>query len=100
MAKEIIYDKFGNSIYLTDERWNHIVEFHEEMFNYKKHLLKTLKVGKRKQDPLDPSIYTYYHKFSDLEQGFNYIIVVVKFGFKETYEPNNFVLTAYQKFIY
>lgn len=100
MAKETISDKYSNLIYLTDERWNHIVEFHEEMLNYKKHLLKTLKMGKRKQDPYDPSLYTYYHEFNDLEQGFNQIIVVVKFGFTKTFESNNFVLTAYQKFVY
>ena len=100
MAKETIYDKNGNLIYLTDERWNHILEFHEEMFNYKKHLLKTLRTGKRKQDPYDPSLYSYYHKFDDLEEGFNQVIVVVKFGFTKTYEPNNFVLTAFQKLIY
>ena len=39
------------------------------MVNYKPHLLKTLRIGKRKQDPHDPSIYTYYHKFDDLEDG-------------------------------
>ena len=100
MAIETIYDKHGNLIYLTDERWNHIVEFHEEMLNYKKDLIKTLRFGKRKQDPYDPSIYTYYHEFGDLERGFNHIIVVVKFGFTKTIELNNFVLTAYQKFIY
>ena len=75
-------------------------EFHEEMLNYKQHLLKTLRIGKRKQDTYDPSLYSYYHKFDDLEEGFNHIIVVVKFGLTRTYEPNNFVLTAFQKFLY
>jgi hypothetical protein len=31
MAPEVIDDKLGNEIYLTDERWEHIVETHEEM---------------------------------------------------------------------
>ena len=100
MAKETILDRYGNLIYLTNERWNHIIEFHEEMLNYKEYLLKTIKLGKRKQDPYDPSLYIYYREFNDLEQGFNHIIVVVKFGLTKTFESNNFVLTAYQKFIY
>lgn len=32
MAIETVYDKNGNLIYLTDERWNHILEFHHENF--------------------------------------------------------------------
>lgn len=100
MAKQFVRDKNGNLIYLTDERWEHIIEFHPEMLNYKQHIFTTIKKGKRKQDPLDPTLYTYYHEFDDLEKGFNYVIVIVKFGFNEFYESNNFVLTAFQKLIY
>src|SRR5712692_9668026 len=101
--KELVYDKKGNPIYLTNERWQHIIEYHEEMIGYKDHLLLTLKKGRRRQDPIDPSIYTYYRRFGDLEVGFNHVIVIVKFGMiildgKEA--PNNFVLTAYQKFLH
>ncbi len=88
---------------MTDERWEHIVEFHEEMIGYKEHLFLTLKRGKRRQDPLDGSIYTYSHRFGDLQAGFNHVIVVVKFGMiimNDKKVPNNFVLTAYQKFLY
>jgi len=100
MAKLLIRDINGNHIYLTDERWEHIIEFHPEMVNYKQHLLTTIKIGKRKQEPLDPTTYTYYREFADLEKGFNHVIVIVKFGLTEFYEANNFVLTAFQKFIY
>jgi len=100
MSKKFARDRKGNLIYLTDERWNHILEFHPEMLNYKEHLFTTLNIGKRKQDSLDQSIYTYYHNFVNLEKGFNHVVVIVKFGFTIAYEPNNFVLTAYQKFIY
>ena len=79
MAKEKVLDRNGNLIYLTDERWNHIIEIHPEMLNYKKHLFSTLRTGKRKQDPLDSSLYTYYCNFNNLEKGFNQVIVVVKF---------------------
>lgn len=95
-----VYDRLGNPIYLTDERWMHITEFHQEMMDYKDHLLSTLKKGRRRQDPLDPSLYIYYHPFDDLEKGYNHIVVIVKFDLQETVEgevPNNFVLTAYQK---
>jgi len=100
MARKVVFDGNGNEIYLTNERWNHIIEFHPEMVNYQKHLFATLRKGKRKQDPIDPSLYTYYCNFNDLEKGYNHVIVVVKFGFTPMFEPNNFILTAYQKFIY
>lgn len=96
-----IYDRLGNPIYLTDERWLHITEFHQEMRDYKEHLLTTLKKGRRRQDPFDSSLYTYYCPFDDLEEGYNHIVVIVKFEFQETtggIVPNNFVLTAYQKY--
>ena len=100
MAKQFLRDKKGNLIYLTDERWRHIIEFHPEMLKYKKHIFTTIKTGKRKQDLVDQTIYTYYNEFNDLEKGFNYVIVIVKFGLTEFYESNNFILTAFQKFIY
>jgi len=100
MPKQFVRDKKGNLIYLTYERWRHIIEFHPEMLNFKEHIFTTIKTGKRKQDPIDPTIYTYYNAFNDLEKGFNYVIVIVKFGITESYESNNFILTAFQKFIY
>ena len=29
MARQRTYDRLGNEIYLTDERWTHIIETHE-----------------------------------------------------------------------
>ena len=100
MAKQLIQDKSGNTIYLTDERWHHIIEFHPEMLGHQQHLIATIRTGKRIQDSLDPSIYTYYRNFDNLEKGYNHLIVIVKFGFDSDGEPNNFILTAWQKFIY
>jgi hypothetical protein len=100
MANQFIHDKSGNTIYLTDERWQHIMEFHSEMIGYQQRMLDTVRTGKRKQDSIDPSIYTYYHRFDDLESGYNHIVVIVKFGVNYRGEPNNFILTAWQKFIY
>lgn len=96
--KEFVRDRNGNIIYLTMERWEHITKFHPEMINYRKQLLFTIKKGQRKQDSLDHSLYIYYHPFKSLERGFNHIVAIVKFGLNYQSNPNNFILTAYQKF--
>jgi hypothetical protein len=51
--RETVRDRYGNEIYLTDERWRHIIEQHPEMVNYKLHLFKTLRDAKRKQHHLE-----------------------------------------------
>jgi len=40
----VVRDRYGNGIYLTDERWKHIVEpmNHPEMSAYEEHLKETL----------------------------------------------------------
>ena len=89
--------------YLTDERWEHLIEFHEEMRGYRDHLLATLRRGRRRQDPLDPTVYSFIHPFEDLEHGYTHVVVIVKFSVRETSQGivrNNFVLTAYQKTFY
>ena len=99
MAREIITDRWGNEIYLTDERWQHILETHEEMANFRGHLLETLRTGQRRQDVFDPHKYKYSKKFTDLPDDFTHVIVVVKLSRQITTRgemPNNFVLTAYQ----
>jgi hypothetical protein len=70
------------------------------MFNYKSHLLKTLRDGKRKQHHLKLDVFVYTKRFKDLEPGMTRVVVIVKFGLKSKGAvgiPNNFVLTAYQK---
>jgi hypothetical protein len=51
MARESVSDRWGNEIYLTDERWDHIVETHDEMMDYRSHVLMTVRTGQRDQDP-------------------------------------------------
>ncbi len=97
MMKQTVTDRYGNPIYLTDERWQHIVDTHPYMVGYKDPLFQTLRTGRRKQDPFDLTKYKYDKRFADLEIGFNHMIVVVKC---ERAKDNNFVLTAYQTFIY
>lgn len=98
-----IHDRWNNAIYLTDERWEHILEFHEEMADFRDELFTTLKQGRRRQDSLDPSIYIYFHPFDHLPGDNTHIVAVVKFATRATTaeeRPNNFVLTAYPKTIF
>jgi hypothetical protein len=99
----IVHDRWGNPIYLTDERWEHILEFHEEMVDFRDELFTTLKQGRRIQEPLDPFVYTYFHPFDYLPGDNTHIIAIVKFTSQSTRGkevPNNFVLTAYHKTLY
>ena len=98
MAREWVADRWGNEIYLTDERWLHIVETHDEMVNYRGHLFVTVRTGRRQQDAFDSNKYS--KRFTDLPEEFTHVVIVVKFSHriaKHNVEfPNNFVLTAYQ----
>ena len=78
-----VTDRSGNSIYLTDERWRHIMDDdnHPEMDGYRDRVLDVLRRGRRRYDDLNPN---------------NMIVVIVKFGFDIEGRPNNFVLTSYQ----
>jgi hypothetical protein len=51
-----VQDRDGNPIYLTEERWQHIVEAdnHSEMADYENHLKTTIQQGLRRQEPLNP----------------------------------------------
>src|SRR5215475_8836637 len=83
MAQERMHDKFGNEIYLTEERWEHIVETHEEMAGYRDRIFTTLRTGRRRQDTLDPNKYKYSKRFTDLPEDFTHVVVVVKFTQRE-----------------
>lgn len=98
-----VRDHFGNEIYLTRERWEHIVEpiNHPEMEEFEEHLKKTIQSGKRKQDTLNPQKYRYVKAFENLAEDNTHIIAIVLFRFKEGEvgepAPNNYIVTAYQK---
>ena len=46
----VVRDGYGNDIYLTQERWQHIVApmGHPEMSDYEEHLKETIRSGRRK----------------------------------------------------
>jgi hypothetical protein len=101
-----VYDRDGNPIYLTEERWLHITEVtgHPELADYEDELKKTIQKGRRQQEPLNPRKYRYAHQFDDLPEEFNYIIAVVVFGLDVDAQgmttPNNWIATAFMKNIH
>ena len=84
-----VTDKWGNLIELTDERWQHILENHWELREYRDTILETVQTGRRKQSPIDPYKYTYYKDFDSLPHNYTRIVVIVKLL------RNNFIITAY-----
>ncbi|MDQ1351547.1 MAG: hypothetical protein QG657_1851 [Acidobacteriota bacterium] len=101
----IVEDRYGHPIYLTQERWDHITADtnHPELKSYEEYLKITLKKGQRRQEPLNPRKYRYLHRFDDLPDDINYMVVIVLFGFdvdeKGQTIPNNFVATSFFKHI-
>jgi hypothetical protein len=100
-----IYDRYGNNIYITEERWEHIIdpENHPEMEECEDELKETIRSGRRSQDPLNPQKYRYSMAFDDLPFGNTHIVAIILCRFKEgkNGQPvsNNYVVTAYQKVI-
>ena len=94
--RQIVTDRLGHEIYLTDERWSHICEEHFEMRRYRKRVLDTVKGGRRFQDSVRPEVYLYHRTYPDLPHGNTSIVVVVRFGLYPNGTENNFILTAYQ----
>jgi hypothetical protein len=98
-----VKDRFGNSIYLTQERWEHIIESinHPEMEEYEEELKETIKSGTRKQDTLNPQKYRYSKDFDKLPAHNTHIVAIVLFSVRESdvgeIISNNFIVTAYQK---
>ena len=73
------------------------------MLAYEDYLKLTLEKGRRRQEPLNPRKYRYFHSFDDLPDDVNHIVVIVLFGYDIDEEgqtvPNNFVATAFFKYI-
>jgi hypothetical protein len=67
----------------------------------KRNSSKRFQHGNRKQDLLNPLKYRYLKAFDYLPKDNTHLIAIVLFRFRETEagqpEPNNYVVTAYQK---
>lgn len=103
MSKWTVQDRYGNTIYFTEERWQHILESRPELEPFFDQFLDTVCKGRRHQDLLIPNKYRYYKKFYELLPENNHLIVVVIFKVQldedGEYAPNNFVLTGWANYI-
>jgi hypothetical protein len=100
MTRWTVVDRQGREIYLTQERWDHIVSKHAELKGRRNDILTTIRLGRRKQSQHDPATYIYYRRVHDLPGPYNTILVFVAFRYtflSDTNEqvPNNFVTTAW-----
>ena len=71
-----VRDRYGNPVYLTQERWEHIVceTNHPEIEAYEDYLKMTVKHGRRRQEPLNPRKYRYTSSFQDLPDAANTVV--------------------------
>ena len=97
-----VRDRYGNEIYLTHERWEHIIEAdnHPEMAELEAEIRATTVRGRRQRAPGHPEKFIYAMAFNNLPFGASHIEVVVLFrseydGELQQRVKNNFVLTAY-----
>lgn len=104
MSKWTVHDRWGNEIYLTEERWQHILERHDELTDLLDEVLETLRRGKRRQEALDLNRYRYRRRCDALLPEFNHIVIAVVFRYQvqadATQKPNNFVTSAWGVDIY
>ena len=96
-----VHDRDGNPIYLSQERWSHIVgsDNHPELEDFEEHLKTTIRQGHRRQEPLNPRRFRYVVAFDDLPDDSNHVVAIVLFGFgiddQGRTKANNFVATAF-----
>ncbi len=97
----IQHDRFGNEIYLTYERWTHIIDpdNHSEVKSFLNDVAETIRTGRRRQDPYDPNSYQYYLSHPNLPDGNTHLVVCVRFrwstGPDSIVREEKFVTTAY-----
>lgn len=98
MTKQTVQDRWGNEIYLTEERWQHILERHDELIGLLNEVLETLRKGRRTQEALAPNRYRYRRPCAVRPPEFNHIVVATVFRYKTqsdgTLLANNFVTSA------
>jgi len=103
VTKWTVRDRLENEIYLTEERWRHILESRPEMEPFLDEFLETIRTGRRKQDSLLPDKFFYHKRFEVLLPENNHLVSVVLFRFRTaadgTSQPNNFVVSGWMKYI-
>jgi len=91
MERWTVYDRQGREIYLTVERWQHIITRHKPLINQLDEVLNTIRSGRRHQDPQQPFKYFYQKRCNKLNGNYNSITVVIVFFA----DSNNYVVTAW-----
>jgi hypothetical protein len=99
-----LYDRYGNKIYMTTERWLHAQEKRPWLSDYLDEVLATIRYGRRQQDPLNPQKYKYYRPISSLEPDYNHLVAIVLFK-RQVDESgqlihNNYVVNVWAVYIY
>lgn len=67
---------FGNTVYLADEKWEHIIHKHPEVKKYAGRIREVLslpdlvKLSKR-----DPKVHLYYKYYNDIFNGKHFLVV-------------------------
>jgi len=99
-----VYDRYGNKIYMTVERWSHAQEKRPWLGYYLNDVLQTVRRGRRQQDPLNPHKYKYYWPFAKLEPEYNHLVVVVLFERRSDEMgrtiANNYVVNVWAVYLY
>ncbi|NOT57205.1 MAG: hypothetical protein HOP18_21595 [Deltaproteobacteria bacterium] len=99
----IVHDRYGDTIYLTEERWRHILESRPELEAYFEQFLETLRTGQRKQDALTPTKYRYAKQFDELLPRNTHLVLIVLLQTQQNAQgqevPNNFVVTGWATYI-
>jgi hypothetical protein len=103
MEKWTVQDRYGNTIYLTEERWHHILESRPELEPFFDEFLEAIRTGRRRQDALIPNEYRYFKPFDELLPENNHLVAVVIFKIllddAGNYVSNNFAVTGWAKYI-
>jgi hypothetical protein len=92
-----VCDRRGREIYLTNERWEHIIDPHNhpEMATYEEQLRETIRSGERQQDPLNPLKYRYTKAFNGLAADNTHVVAIALCRFRTdeavTLLPNNYI---------
>lgn len=99
-----MYDRYGNQIYLTEERWRHALEKRPWLDTYFDDVLETIRRGRRQQEPLQPYKYKYYWPCAALQPEFTHLVAIVVF--QETADAigqivaNNYVVNIWAVYLY
>jgi hypothetical protein len=100
MKRWTVTDRQGREIYLTQERWEHIISKHSELSGRLEDVLTTIRLGRRKSSKRNPQTFLYSRRNESLPEPYDTILVFV--AFRYTYLPgsnqqvaNNFVTTAW-----